>query len=47
LENFLDLDESELDYLGISDPRKRARIMAAVESLQEQSSGWKKFFFLS
>jgi len=39
VENFIDLNESELDYLGIRDPRIRAKIMAAVERLQAPSIG--------
>ena len=39
LESFLELDESELDYLGIHEVGKRATIMAAVEWLQDSTSG--------
>ena len=39
LESFLDLDESELDYLGIHEVRKRSVIMAAVEWLQDSVTG--------
>ena len=39
LESFAELDESELDYLGIHEIRKRSIIMAAVEWLQDTMSG--------
>lgn len=38
LENFQDMDESELDYLGITDVQQRAKIMTAVEMLQDNTS---------
>ena len=38
LENFHDLDESELDYLGITENEQRAKILAAVELLQDNSN---------
>jgi hypothetical protein len=37
LENFHDLDESELDYLGITEPSQRAKIMTAVELMQDNT----------
>jgi hypothetical protein len=39
LDSFLDLDESELDYLGIHEAKKRSTILAAVEWLQDTNSG--------
>ena len=38
LENFHDLDESELDYLGITENEQRAKILAAVELLQDSNT---------
>ncbi len=35
LDSFADMDESELDYLGIEDQRHRAKIMTAVEIIQD------------
>ena len=55
LENFHDLDESELDYLGITENEQRAKILAAVELLQDSNTckflaslknSRKKFHFL-
>ena len=37
LENFHDLDESELDYLGITEPAQRAKILTAVELMQDNT----------
>ena len=39
LESFQEIDESELDYLGINEVRKRSIIMSAVEWLQDTASG--------
>ena len=39
LESFQEIDESELDYLGINEDRKRSIIMSAVEWLQDTASG--------
>ena len=44
LENFHDLDESELDYLGITESAQRAKILTAVELMQDNSSTCEKFF---
>ena len=44
LENFHDLDESELDYLGITDSAQRAKIMTAVELMQDNSCKLHKVF---
>ena len=38
LENFHDLDETELDYLGITEPAQRAKILTAVELMQDNST---------
>ena len=38
LENFHDLDECELDYLGITENEQRAKILAAVELLQDSNT---------
>ena len=35
LENFHDLNEAELDYLGITEPGQRAKIMSAVDLMQD------------
>ena len=35
LENFHDLNEAELDYLGITEPAQRAKIMSAVDLMQD------------
>ena len=43
LENFHDLDESELDYLGITEPAQRAKILTAVELMQDNSTTCKSF----
>merc|ERR1712012_977053 len=37
IENFHDLDEAELDYLGITENEQRAKILAAVELLQDST----------
>ena len=38
LENFHDLDETELDYLGITETAQRAKILTAVELMQDNST---------
>merc|ERR1712088_978423 len=38
LENFHDLDETELDYLSITEPAQRAKILTAVELMQDNST---------
>merc|ERR1712088_1276028 len=38
LENFHDLNEAELDYLGITEPGQRAKIMSAVDLMQDTST---------
>lgn len=35
LESFCEIREEDLDYLGINDPENRAKILAAVQVLQE------------
>lgn len=35
LDSFQDMDEAELDYLGINDQQHRAKILTAVELLQD------------
>ena len=37
LDSFQDMDEAELDYLGITDDGHRAKLMTAVELLQDQA----------
>ena len=33
-----DLDDGELDYLGIQDPRQRADLLAAAEAMFDEST---------
>lgn len=35
LESFCEIREEDLDYLGLTDPEHRAKILAAVQVLQE------------
>lgn len=35
LDAFCDIEEKDLDYLGITDPQQRAKILAAVQVLNE------------
>ena len=46
LDSFQDMDEAELDYLGITDDGHRAKLMTAVELLQDQAGkltfSWRK-----
>ena len=45
LENFHDLDETELDYLGITEPAQRAKILTAVDLMQDNSTTCKEHSF--
>ena len=38
LDSFQDMDEAELDYLGIKNEQHRAKLMTAVELLQDYAS---------
>ena len=43
LENFHDLNESELDYLGITDQSQRTQILTAVELMQDNTCNYDFF----
>lgn len=38
LESFCEIQEKDLDYLGLTDPEHRAKILAAVQVLQDFES---------
>ena len=46
LENFHDLNEAELDYLGITEPGQRAKIMSAVDLMQDTCKFTNKYYMI-
>ena len=46
LENFHDLNEAELDYLGITEPGQRAKIMSAVDLMQDTCKFTDKYYMI-
>lgn len=46
LDTFCDIVEKDLDYLGIIDLQKRAKILAAVQVLNEYECKWSQLIIL-
>lgn len=46
LDTFCDIVEKDLDYLGIIDLQKRAKILAAVQVLNEYECKWSQLISL-
>ena len=44
LDTFREMEECELDYLGITDPEQRCNIMTAIELLQDYTCNYAVFY---